>query len=159
MTVIPILWHYLGALSLVIMAVFILGIVILTLYPSKKLKVAVLWIAVGIIQITLWGLYAFPLVFNYFPSQTAFGIFLLTSGISLYCLNQAKRSKKERMLAAISLLVIGLTELFVFINFYFTFPNIKQWNTMIDATSYIAFLIAAISTFVCAIILLAPAKR
>ncbi len=133
------------------MAIFFLGIIIFALYPSKKLKIAILWILVGIMQITLWGLYAYPIVFNYFPSQTAFGIFLLTCGIFFYSLSQTGASNLKRTLTMLSLLFLGCVELFVFINFYFTFPNINQWNTMIDATSYIAFLGAAVSTFSCVI--------
>jgi hypothetical protein len=151
LTVIPIWCQYLSALSLVIITVFILGIVIFALYPSKKLKIAILWIAVGIMQITLWGLYAYPIVFNYFPSQTAFGIFLLTCGIFLYSLSQTETSNLKRILTILSLLFLGCVELFVFLNFYFSFPNTNQWNTMIDATSYIAFLVAAVSTFGCVI--------
>jgi hypothetical protein len=159
LTVIPIWWLYLSALSLVVMTVFILGIVIFGLYPSKKLKIAILWIAVGIMQITLWGLYAYPIVFNYFPSQTVFGIFLLTCGIFLYSLSQTEASNLKRMLTILSLLFLGCVELFVFINFYFTFPNINQWNTMIDATSYIAFLLAAAATLSCAILLVFRNRR
>jgi len=154
LTVIPIWWQYLIALSLVVMVALILGIVLLVIYPSKKPKIAALWIFIGLLQITLWGFYAFPAVFNYFPSHTAFGLFLLTCGVFLYSFSQTETSNEKRILFIVSLLVLGCLELFVFINFYFTFPNVSQWNTMIDATSYIAFLGAAVSTFSCVIFVL-----
>jgi hypothetical protein len=42
------------------------------------------------------------------------------------------------MLTTISFLVLGVHRAIVVTNFYFKVSNIKQWNVMIDATSYIA---------------------
>jgi uncharacterized membrane protein YesL len=122
------------------------------MYPSKRFRIATLWIATGLLQMTLWGFYAYPAVFNFFPSQTTFGLFLLTCGILLYSLSLRETSNAQKILTIISLLVLGCIELLIFTNFYLTFPNISQWNTMIDATSYIAFLIAAVSTLSCALL-------
>ena len=140
------------------MAVFIVGIIIFVLYPSKKQKIAILWIAVGIIQIILWGLYAYPIKFDYFPSQTVFGIFLLTSGIFLYSFSLIRTSNTKNLLTIISLLIIGCLELLAVINFYFAFPNLSEWNTLIDAWAYVAFLLASVSTFSCTIFVLLKSR-
>jgi fucose 4-O-acetylase-like acetyltransferase len=141
------------------MIVFIIGIVILVMYPSKKFKVAALWIAAGLLQITLWGFYAYLAVFNFFPSQTAYGLFSLTCGLLLYSLNLRQTSNAQRILTIISLLVLGWIELLIFYNFYLAFPNVSQWNIMIDATSYIAFLIAAVLTLSCVILIFFRSRR
>jgi hypothetical protein len=151
--VIPIWWQYLTALSIVVMIVFIIGIAILVMYPARKVKIAALWIATGLLQIILWGFYAYPAVFNFFPSQTAFGLFLLTCGLLLFSLSLREVSKVQRILTIMTLLFIGCIELLIFTNFYLAFPNLSQWNSMIDATSYIAFLIAAVSTLSCVILI------
>jgi hypothetical protein len=159
LTVIPIWGQYLTALSIVVMIVFIIGIVILALYPSKKFKIAAFWIATGLLQITLWGFYAYPAVFNFFPSQTAFGLFLLTCGLLLYSLSKREISNVQRILTIVSLLVLCCTELFIFTNFYLAFPNLSQWNTMIDATSYITFLVTAVSTLSCVILIFFRSRK
>ena len=120
-----------------------------------KSEITISWIAIGLLQIILWGFYLYPYaVFNYFPRQTTFGLFLLTCGVFLYSFSQTETSNEKRILFIVSLLLLGSLELYVFINFYFTFPNVSQWNTMIHATSYIAFLGAAVSTFSCVIFVL-----
>ncbi len=94
MTIIPIWWQYLTALSIVVMIVFIIGIVILAMCPSKKFKIAAFWIATGLLQITLWGFLCLSCNIQFFSISDSIWIILTNLWITPLFI-MSKRSIKD----------------------------------------------------------------
>ena len=153
------MWEYLRSFTWFIGIVMILGVIVLIAYPSQKIKVALLWIAVGLFQVVFSGFYAYPYgVFDYFPTEVAYGLFTLTCGVVLATFSIMKTQSPRRILG-IGFLILGCLELVAFLDFLFKFPNFGEWNILINATPYIAFLVAAVATLSCGILAFLKSKK
>jgi hypothetical protein len=138
---------------MLIILTLIIGLIVILINPFRKQKIAILWVAIGLIQIAFLGLVTYPYVFLYIQSEVAFGLLILTCGIFLFSFTIPRIPNARRIVGTTSLLLLGFLEIAVFIKFFLSFPDITKWNVMIDAISSIAFLVASVLTFTCGIFL------
>jgi len=148
----PIMSLYIVYFTVIMLTLILAGLFFLGKCPSQYKKVALLWVIIGLAQIVLAGLIFYPYNIFVFPSITAFGLFTLTCGIIITTFS-IMRTQSPRIFS-IGILLIGILELVAFFDFYFKFPDLSRWNDTIDATPYIAFLVASIVTLGCGILAL-----
>lgn len=142
-----------------IVIVMIASIAALKLYPSKKLKVPLTWIALGLSQVIFCGFSIFPpLPYNSFPIETTVGLFTSTCGVVLATPSIRRMKSVENIIAAgLGFLFLGFLELMpilVFYSFYQTIvePEFFPLNFPLAFAVYTVFLAASIVTISCGIL-------
>ena len=137
--------------------VMMAGCALLMLYPSQRNRVAWGWIAVGLFQVVLSGFWAYPYqLFVTFPIEAAYGLLTLTSGVVLATFGVLKMQNPRRILG-IGMILLGCMELVPFLDFYFRFPG--EWNIVLEYTPSVAFLLSAIVTLSCGVLVLLKSAK
>ncbi len=155
------LWGYLQNFTMIIILTVIVGVVALVVYPRHGRKVASMWEGVGLFQVVFSSFYTyFPgvsggflngLFYLLFPNEAAIGLFTLTFGVVVATFGFHRETNPGKIFR-LSVMFLGLLKLVPFIYFSLKFPDINAWNVWVNATPYIAFLAAAITTLSCGLL-------
>ncbi len=144
-------WEYLRSFTWFVVPVMIVSAAILLAYPSQIRKVALIWIGIGLFQAIFSGFYQYPYaVFLIFPNEVAYGLFALASGMILTTFSIIRtKPQRTKLLFSLFAFVLAAWGLYEFLNFAIVFPDFSTWNIWVNATPYLAFLVAAIVFVTC----------